>query len=67
MGSYKGYNFDKKQFYQWYSMPPKYSPTGQTYIIRRGDSGGYSKIRFGDVYLEGPYTHYVFEVEYENF
>jgi hypothetical protein len=67
MGSYEGYNFNKKQFYRWYSMPPKYSPTGQVYIIRHGDGAGRSKIRVGDIYLEGPYTHYVFEVEYDNF
>jgi hypothetical protein len=67
MASYVGYNFDKKQFYTWYSMPPKYNPTGHTYIIRRGDGGGYAKVRISDIYLEGPYTHYVFEVQYENF
>jgi hypothetical protein len=67
MASYEGYNFDRKQFYRWYSMPPKYSPTGQVYIIRHGDGAGRSKIRVGDIYLEGPYTHYVFEVEYDNF
>jgi hypothetical protein len=67
MGSYVGYNFDKKQFYRWHSMPPKYSPTGQTYIVKRGDGSGYSKVRISDIYLEGPYTHYVFEVQYQNF
>jgi hypothetical protein len=67
MASYQGYDFNKKQFYSWYSMPPKYSPTEQIYIIKRGDGGGYSKIRVSDIYLEGPYTHYVFEVQYENF
>jgi hypothetical protein len=70
MATYKGYDFDKKQFYTWYSMPPKYSPTGQTYIIRRGDGGGYSKIRVSEIYLErsdGPNTEYVFEVQHENF
>jgi hypothetical protein len=40
MATYRGYDFNKKQFYTWYSMPPKYSPTGQTYIIRQGDGGG---------------------------
>jgi hypothetical protein len=71
MATYEGYNFDKKQFYRWYSMPPKYSPTGQTYIIRRGNGAGYSKIKISDIYLEGPYDKtkydYVFEVQYENF
>jgi hypothetical protein len=67
MGSYEGYYFDKKQFYKWYSMPPKYNPTGPAYIIRRGNGGGYSKIRVSDIYLEGLYTHYVFEIQYENF
>jgi hypothetical protein len=67
MATYKGYDFDKKQFYTWYSMPPKYSPTGQTYIIRRGNGGGYSKIRVSDIYLDNNYTNYVFEVQYENF
>jgi hypothetical protein len=70
MATYKGYDFNKKQFYTWYSMPPKYSPTGQTYIIRRGNGGGYSKIRVSEIYLERPYgpnTEYVFEVQYENF
>jgi hypothetical protein len=71
MGTYVGYNFDKKQFYKWYSMPPKYSPTGQTYIIKRGNGGGYSKIKISDIYLEGPYSgnkyDYVFEVQYKNF
>jgi hypothetical protein len=70
MATYKGYDFDKKQFYTWYSMPPKYSPTNQTYIIRRGNGGGSSKIRVCEIYLERPYgpnTEYVFEVQYENF
>jgi hypothetical protein len=67
MGSYEGYNFNKKQFYRWYSMPPKYSPTGQVYIIRLGNGAGYAKLKVNDIYLEGPYTHYVFEVYYENF
>jgi hypothetical protein len=70
MGSYVGYDFDKKQFYKWYKMPPIYSPTGQTYIIRHGDGGAYSKIRVSDIYLElhsGNIYDYVFEVQYENF
>jgi hypothetical protein len=74
MGTYRGYNFNKKQFYWWYSMPPKYSPTGQTYIIRHGDGVKFSKIRVSDIYLEAVpdaqwvYTwYYVFEVQYANF
>jgi hypothetical protein len=75
MGTYVGYryHFDKKQFYKfytWYDMPPKYSPTGQTYIIRRGDGQGFSKIRVSDIYLEyhtGNIYDYLFEVQYENF
>jgi hypothetical protein len=73
MGTYKGYNFDKKQFYWWYSMPPTYSPTEQAYIIRHGNGLGFSKIRVSDIYLEAVpdadwnYTwYYQFEVQYEH-
>jgi hypothetical protein len=65
--SYVGYTFDKKQFYTWYKMPPVFSPTNQTYIIRRGNGGGHSKIQVSDIYLDDNYTNYVFEVRYENF
>jgi hypothetical protein len=67
MGSFVGYGFDKKQFYSWHSMPPVFSPTGQTYIVRHGDGAGRSKIRVADIYPEGYYEYYVFEVQYENF
>jgi hypothetical protein len=66
MGSYRPYDFARKQAYDMLGMPPSYTPTKQVYIVRHGDGEHYSKVQLSEVYREaGDPSRFVMELRHE--